>query len=115
MIFVAGLPALGTPLRQTSGDRSMYQNNSLSYEDVTRITEQHIALLLPADSPMSPVNLHLRTSMARGVLSIWTHLVTQLGTTNQYDADVDRLEALLTAREQALHGAADRQTSEALA
>jgi hypothetical protein len=90
----------------------MYQHNSLSYDDVTRITEQHIALLLPAGSPMSPVNLHLRTSMARGVLSIWTHLVTQLGSPNQYDADVDRLEALLTAREQALHGASECAASE---
>lgn len=85
----------------------MYQQNSLSYDDVTRITEQHIALLLPADLPMSPVKLHLRTSMARGVLSIWTHLVTQLGPSDQYDADVERLEALLTARQQALQGACE--------
>lgn len=90
----------------------MYQNNGLNYDDVTRITEQHIALLLPDDAQMSPVNVHLRTSMARGVLSVWTHLVTQLGSSHRYDADVDRLEALLQAREQALQGAAGSSAAE---
>lgn len=76
----------------------MYDNKSLGYEDVTRITEEHIVFLLSKDPSMSAAKHRLRISMAHGALSMWTHLVTQLGATDRYEADVERLGALLQER-----------------